>query len=26
VFSLLFEVRRLLKRKRHTGHPFRRNF
>jgi hypothetical protein len=22
VFSFLFEVRRLLKRKRHTGHPF----
>ena len=26
VFSLLFEVRRLLKRKRHTGHPFKRKF
>ena len=26
VFSLLFEVRRLLKRKRHTGHPFEQNF
>ena len=25
VFSLLFEVRRLLKRKRHTGHPFEQN-
>ena len=22
VFSLFFEVRRLLERKRHTGHPF----
>lgn len=25
VFSLLLEVRRLLKRKRHTGHPFEQN-
>jgi hypothetical protein len=26
VFSLLLEVRRLLKRKRHTGHPFEQKF
>ena len=25
VFSLLFEVRGLLKRKRHADHPFKRN-
>ena len=26
VLSLLFEIRRLLKRKRHTDHPFQADF